>query len=98
MISRRTHGRNIFIGMEAGKPLKVKPENRAAVIGQRLSEWADLARQEGVSVAERRRGRNNFKNLAKDNPSIARQMAVFYGYENTLRKFTPELAKKGGKS
>jgi hypothetical protein len=72
--------------------LKVNPENRDALIGERLSVWAKLAK-DGETVSIRARGRHNFKMLARDNPKIAHDMSVKFGYLESLKELTPEIPK-----
>jgi hypothetical protein len=72
--------------------MKVRPENKGVVIGKRLWEWARAA-QRGASMADRARGRHNFKQLARDNPTIALEQSTKYRYLDTLKDLTPELVK-----
>jgi hypothetical protein len=73
--------------------MKILDSNKPTVIGKRLWEWARMA-QRGPSLADKARGRHNFRQLARDNPDIAREMSRKYRYEDALREYTPELAKR----
>lgn len=73
--------------------MRIRPENKALVIGKRLWEWSRLAAR-GASLADRARGRHNFKQLAYDNEDIAHEMAVQFGYVGALKELTPDIAKK----
>ena len=49
--------------------------------------------QRGPSLADKARGRHNFRQLARDNPAIALEQSAKYGYLDTLKDLTPEIAK-----
>jgi hypothetical protein len=72
--------------------MKILDSNKPKVIGKRLWEWARMA-QRGPSLADKARGRHNFRQLARDNPAIALEQSAKYGYSDTLKDLTPELVK-----
>jgi hypothetical protein len=74
--------------------MKILDTNKPTVIGKRLWEWARMA-QRGPSLADKARGRHNFRQLARDNSDIALEQSAKYGYVDTLKDLTPEIAKKG---
>lgn len=47
----------------------------------------------GTTIEEKARGRHNFRQLARDNPDIALEQSAKYGYLDTLKDLTPEIAK-----
>jgi hypothetical protein len=72
--------------------MKYRADNKAVIVGKRLWEWARLA-QRGPSLADKARGRHNFKQLARDNPEIAYEQSGEFGYFDTLKDLTPEIVK-----